>query len=156
MSVCTKFQLTSWSRSCWKVCGSGGVVGWGGVGNTWLLCLTPTLVILELHWVELSCVGFWQNSVFGSGLTEFEFQNSVSGSGLTEFKFKNSVSGSGWQNLNSFVPYSPSYKIWLLIAKISFNFGFNPNWSWVEPYIQLFQSHTWPPGMAVLHWNKLT
>ena len=24
------------------------VVG-GGVGNTWLLCLTPTLVALELH-----------------------------------------------------------------------------------------------------------
>ena len=26
------------------------VVGWGGggVGNTWLLCLTPTLVALEL------------------------------------------------------------------------------------------------------------
>ena len=24
------------------------VVGWGEVGNTWLLCLTPTLVALEL------------------------------------------------------------------------------------------------------------
>ena len=35
------------------------VVGWGG-WNTWLLCLTPTLVALELLWVELSCVGFWQ------------------------------------------------------------------------------------------------
>ena len=33
------------------------VVGWGGwMGwNMWLLCLTPTLVALEL-----SCVGFWQ------------------------------------------------------------------------------------------------
>ena len=29
-------------------------------GNTWLLCLTPTLVALELFWVELSYVGFWQ------------------------------------------------------------------------------------------------
>ena len=29
------------------VVGVGGV-GWGGVGNTWLLCLTPTLVALEL------------------------------------------------------------------------------------------------------------
>ena len=55
MSVCAKFQLSSWSRSGWKVCG-----GWGGwVGNTWLR-LTPTLVALELFWVELSCVGFWQ------------------------------------------------------------------------------------------------
>ena len=26
MSVCAKFQLYSWSRSCWKVCG-GGVLG---------------------------------------------------------------------------------------------------------------------------------
>ena len=55
MSVCAKFQLSSWSRSGWKVCGSG----WW-VGNTWLLCLTPTLVALELFWVELSYVGFWQ------------------------------------------------------------------------------------------------
>ena len=54
MSVCAKFQLSSLPRSGWKVCGR--VV----VGNTWLLCLTPTLVALELLWVELSCVGFWQ------------------------------------------------------------------------------------------------
>ena len=53
MSVCAKFQLSSWSRSGWKVCGSG-------VGNTWLPCLTPTLVSLELFWVGLSYVGFWQ------------------------------------------------------------------------------------------------
>ena len=32
------------------------VVGWRGwVGNTWLLCLTPMLVALELLWVALSC-----------------------------------------------------------------------------------------------------
>ena len=31
------------------VVGGWGGVGWGGwVGNTWLLCLTPTLVALEL------------------------------------------------------------------------------------------------------------
>ena len=53
MSVCAKFQLSSWSRSGWKVC---AWVGWGGVGNTWLLCLTPTLVALELSWVELRWV----------------------------------------------------------------------------------------------------
>ena len=29
MSVCAKFQLSSWSRSGLKV--PGGVVGWGGV-----------------------------------------------------------------------------------------------------------------------------
>ena len=57
MSVCAKFQLSSWSRSVWKVCGSGV----GGVGNAWLLCLTPTLVALELFWVGLSYVGFWQH-----------------------------------------------------------------------------------------------
>ena len=35
------------------------VCGWGGgVGNTCLLCLTPTLVALELRWVVVSCVGF--------------------------------------------------------------------------------------------------
>ena len=35
MSVCAKFQLSSWSRSGRKVCGSGGVggVGWGGGGG---------------------------------------------------------------------------------------------------------------------------
>ena len=32
----------------------------GGGWNTWLLCLTPTLVALELFWVELSYVGFLQ------------------------------------------------------------------------------------------------
>ena len=34
------------------------VGGWGGGWNTCLLCLIPTLVILELLCVELSCVGF--------------------------------------------------------------------------------------------------
>ena len=48
MSVCAKFQLSSWSRSGWKVFGSGGVGWW----NTWLLCLTSTLR------VELSTLGF--------------------------------------------------------------------------------------------------
>ena len=64
MSVCAKFQLSSWSRSGWKVCGSGWVVGWvvgWGGWNTWLLCLTLTLVALELFWVGLSYVGFWQH-----------------------------------------------------------------------------------------------
>ena len=41
------------SRSGRKVCCGGGG---GGVGNTWLLCLTPMLVALELFWVELSSV----------------------------------------------------------------------------------------------------
>ena len=39
-----------------KFVGGGGGVGWGGVGYTWLLCLTPTLVALELCWVELRWV----------------------------------------------------------------------------------------------------
>ena len=61
VSVCAKYQLSSWSRSDWKVCAWWGGVGWGGVvGYTWQLCLTPTLVALELGWVGLSCVGFWQ------------------------------------------------------------------------------------------------
>ena len=49
MRVCPKFQLSSWSRSGWKVCAGGG-----GVGSTWLQCRTPTLVASELLWVELS------------------------------------------------------------------------------------------------------
>ena len=57
MSVCAKFQLSSWSRSAWKVC--CGVVGWGGVGNTWVLCLTQRSCFYScfgLSWVELSWV----------------------------------------------------------------------------------------------------
>ena len=57
MSVCAKFQLSSWSRSSWKVC-----VWCVVVSSKWLLCLTSTLVALELLWVELSYVGFWQLS----------------------------------------------------------------------------------------------
>ena len=55
MSVCAKFQPSSWSRSGWKVCSCCGG-GW----NTWLLSPTPTLFALELLWVELSYGGFWQ------------------------------------------------------------------------------------------------
>ena len=56
VSVCDKFQLSSWSRSGRKVCGGSGVVGgW----NTWLLCLTSTKLFLscfELSSVELRWV----------------------------------------------------------------------------------------------------
>ena len=48
MSVCAKFQLSSWFRSGRKV--------WGGVGFKWLLCLISTKLLLscfELSWVEL-------------------------------------------------------------------------------------------------------
>ena len=31
-------------------------------GSKWLLCLTSTLVALELHWVELSYFGLWQQT----------------------------------------------------------------------------------------------
>ena len=56
MSLCAKFQLSSWSRSAWKVC--CGVVGWGGVvGNMWVLCLTQRSCFwVALSWVELGWV----------------------------------------------------------------------------------------------------
>ena len=42
MSVCAKFQLSSWSRSGLKV--PGGVVGWGGVLCSGVWWLRPILV----------------------------------------------------------------------------------------------------------------
>ena len=42
MSVCAKFQLSSWSRSGLKV--PGGVVGWGVVGCGVVGWLRPILV----------------------------------------------------------------------------------------------------------------
>ena len=36
VSVCAKFQLSSWPRSGLKV--PGGVVGWGGVGCSVVWC----------------------------------------------------------------------------------------------------------------------
>ena len=56
MSVCAKFQLSSWSRSDWKVWGGGGVVV---VGSKWVLCLTQRSCFyscFELSWVELRWV----------------------------------------------------------------------------------------------------
>ena len=55
VNICAKFLLSSWSRSGWKLCGGR----W--VGFKWLLSLTLTLVALELLWVELGYVGFWQS-----------------------------------------------------------------------------------------------
>ena len=43
MSVCAKFQLSSWPRSGLKV--PGGVVGWGGVGCSGVWCS----VVVEAH-----------------------------------------------------------------------------------------------------------
>ena len=55
MSVCAKYQLSSWSRSDWKVC---VWVGW--VGSRWVLCLTQRscfwVALVELSWVELRWV----------------------------------------------------------------------------------------------------
>ena len=51
MSICAKFQLSSWSRSAWKVC-CGGVEHVGTMSN-------PTKLLLscfELSWVELRWV----------------------------------------------------------------------------------------------------
>ena len=62
MSVCTKFQLSSWSRSGWTVCGSGGGGG-GGVGGEMehaatMSNLNPRLEVrVALSWVELG-LGF--------------------------------------------------------------------------------------------------
>ena len=42
MSVCAKFQLSSWSRSGLKV--PGGGVGWGVVGGSGVGWLRPILV----------------------------------------------------------------------------------------------------------------
>ena len=58
MSVCAKFQLFSWSRSAWKVCGGVGGVGWCGFQVTTVSNLNE--VAFELLWVELSYVGVWQ------------------------------------------------------------------------------------------------
>ena len=60
MSVCAKFQLSSWSRSGWKVCGSGGVVGWGGVHVTTVSSSNASCFRVELSWVAL---GF-DNTIF--------------------------------------------------------------------------------------------
>ena len=57
-NLCAKFQLSSWSKSAWKVCCGGGG-GWEHVGTM----SNPTKLLLscfELSWVELSYVGFWQ------------------------------------------------------------------------------------------------
>ena len=58
MSVCAKFQLSSWSRSGRKVCG-GGAVGWGGgvvehvttMSNSNASCFRVGLSWVELRWV---------------------------------------------------------------------------------------------------------
>ena len=60
MSVCAKFQLSSWSRSGWKV-GGGGWDGWGGldgwvehvttVSNSNASCFRVVLSWVELRWV---------------------------------------------------------------------------------------------------------
>ena len=60
MSVCAKFKLSSWSRSGWKVCGSGGVVG---CGTRDYKCLAPTLVALELFELSWVVLGF-DNFIF--------------------------------------------------------------------------------------------
>ena len=57
MGSCTKFQLSSWSRGGWKVCGSGGVVEHQATMSN------SNEVALELLWVELSYVGVWQFSI---------------------------------------------------------------------------------------------
>ena len=49
MSVCVKFQLSSWSRSGWKVCGDG--VGWSGVVKH-----VTTMSNSNASCFELSCV----------------------------------------------------------------------------------------------------
>ena len=61
MSVCAKFQLSSWSRSDWKVCCGGSTAYmWGStayMGNTWVLSLTQRSCFwVALSWVELSWV----------------------------------------------------------------------------------------------------
>ena len=54
MSVSAKFQLSSWSGSGWKIVVVEGVVEHlATVSNS-------KKVDLELLWVELSYVGFWQ------------------------------------------------------------------------------------------------
>ena len=58
MSVCAKFQLSSWSRSGWKVCGRVVVVVVEHV--TTMSNSNASCFRVELSWVELSCVGFWQ------------------------------------------------------------------------------------------------
>ena len=52
MSVCAKFQLSSWPRSGGKICGSGGVVLVEHVTTVSNL----NKVAFELLWVELSSV----------------------------------------------------------------------------------------------------
>ena len=56
MSVCAKFQLSSWSRSDGKVC----AWWWGGGGFHVSTMSNPTKLLLQLLLVELSYVGFWQ------------------------------------------------------------------------------------------------
>ena len=48
MSVCTKFQLPSLSRSGLKVCGSGGGVVWCGLAVSTMSNLNPSCIELEL------------------------------------------------------------------------------------------------------------
>ena len=66
MSVCAKFQLSSWSRSAWKVCGwrfHGLYVRFHGLYAFQVTTKSnPTKLLLscfELSWVELSYIGFW-------------------------------------------------------------------------------------------------
>ena len=54
MSVCAKFQLSSLSRSGWKVCGGGG----GGLGGVVEHVTTVSNSNASCFRVELSCVGF--------------------------------------------------------------------------------------------------
>ena len=55
MSVCAKFQLSSLSRSAWKVCVRGGVGG--GVVSQSLYCQTQLMCCVVLG------LGFWQLGV---------------------------------------------------------------------------------------------
>ena len=49
MSVCAKFQPSSWSRSCWKVCGGGEHVT--TMSNSKASCFRVELSWVELRWV---------------------------------------------------------------------------------------------------------
>ena len=53
VSACAKFQFSSWSRSGWKVCGSGW---WGGEHLTTVSNSNASCFRVSLRWVELGWV----------------------------------------------------------------------------------------------------
>ena len=73
MSVCAKFQLTIWTRSGWKVCGSGG---WGGVGWVGHLATTSNS---DIGFVDLSTISGSRNptifTISGSRFFFVQFYN---------------------------------------------------------------------------------